>query len=216
MVLKLTKFIIFCSFFIFLNIATANAETTFTPEVGIGGDFTKDANVPVSNSTATIAEYIKQIYKYLIGVVAIIAVVVMMLGGITWITAGGSPARVGDAQAWIKASLTGLLLVMFSYVILKTVNPALVNFQVHSIVPVAIKDPSAGETGCCIVTAIALSATAHGALPAKDCGDTTYSSCCTIDKNQASGCKFESASRIKLFKLGQKCDESMGCPPKAP
>ncbi|MCX6796684.1 MAG: hypothetical protein NTW06_04285, partial [Candidatus Falkowbacteria bacterium] len=147
MFLKFIKIAItFCLFFIFLNITTANAQTNFKPQIGIGGEFTKGANVNVTNNTQTIAEYIKQIYKYLIGIVAIVAVVVMMLGGIIWITAGGNPSRVGEAKSWITASLTGLILVMFSYVILKTVNPELVNFKVQTITPIKL-DSSSSTTG---------------------------------------------------------------------
>jgi hypothetical protein len=91
-------------------------------------DGTKTCSVP------WMADYVIAIYKYAVGAIGILAVVVMMLGGIIWITAGGSPSRVGEAKAWITASLTGLLLVMCSYTILYLINPGLVNLK-----PIEIK-----------------------------------------------------------------------------
>jgi cell wall-associated NlpC family hydrolase len=73
-----------------------------------------------------IAEYIAGIYKYAIGIVGILATVVMMIGGVMWIMSGGNQTTVGEAKAWITASLTGLIIALSSYMILYQVNPALV------------------------------------------------------------------------------------------
>ncbi len=73
-----------------------------------------------------IAEYIAGIYKYAIGIVGILSAVVLMIGGILWIVAGGNATTIGEAKAWIGASLTGLVIALCSYLILYQVNPALV------------------------------------------------------------------------------------------
>ncbi len=86
-----------------------------------------------SCSTPWIGEYIAAIYKYLIGIVGIIAVLVMMLGGVVWMTAGGSASRIGEAKSWISASLTGLILVLSSYTILYYINPQLVSLKAITI-----------------------------------------------------------------------------------
>lgn len=120
----------------------------FIPEITIGGNFVANQPVEVSASTQTIGEYIKQIYKYLIGTVGIVAVVVMMYGGVVWMMSLGNSSRVTEARAWIGASLIGLLLVFFSYAILRTINPDLVNFKAKEINP--IKLPTKIDTsGCC-------------------------------------------------------------------
>lgn len=77
----------------------------------------------------TIGEYIQAIYNYAIGIVGILAAVVLMFGGVIWLTAGGSPERVKEAKAWIGASISGLILVLCSYMILNTINPDLVSFK---------------------------------------------------------------------------------------
>ena len=95
-----------------------------------------------NKSTRPIAEYIRVIYKYAIGIVGILATVMMMVGGMMWILSGGSPERAGEAKAYIAASLTGLVLTLCSYMIVATVNPALVDLKITDVGPV-------GELGCC-------------------------------------------------------------------
>lgn len=75
-----------------------------------------------------IGEYISGIYKYAIGIVGILAAVVLMIGGIIWLLAGGNATRVGEAKAWIGASLTGLVIALCSYMILYQINPSLTQF----------------------------------------------------------------------------------------
>jgi len=95
-----------------------------------------------------IGEYINAIYKYAIGIVGILAAVVLMIGGVIWITAGGNQTRVGEAKAWIGASLTGLVLALGSFLILQTVNPKLVEIN-----PISVKKVDKLENndsgGCC-------------------------------------------------------------------
>lgn len=89
-----------------------------------------DANgKPTKCAFPWIGEYIAGIYKYAIGIVGILAAVVLMIGGVIWIMAGGSATAIGEAKAWIGASLTGLIIALTSYLILYQVNPALVNFN---------------------------------------------------------------------------------------
>ena len=129
----------------------------FVPQVGIGKDIQKgvtttNASIDNGDGTKTIQgtmlpTYIIAIYKYAIGIVSIVATVVMMIGGIIWMTAGGNGARVGEAKAWIGASLTGLTLAISSYLILSIINPNLVKFK-----PIKMKTISSVTTGCCSYT----------------------------------------------------------------
>ena len=143
---------IFCFqfFCLIILLATPNisraADPTFTPQVGIPGtEFDAGKTFTFNTkSTKPIGLYIQAIYKYAIGIVGILATVVMMVGGIVWLTAGGNPTRIGEAKAYIGASLTGLILALSSYLILATINPALVNLKESGIAQVA-----STVTGCC-------------------------------------------------------------------
>ena len=122
------------------------------PQVGIPGsefdtgktyDFSKDA------STKPIALYIQAIYKYAIGIVGILAAIVLMFGGVLWIVAGGNASQISEAKAWIGAALTGLILALTSYLILYTVNQALVNLQTSAVPGVSNLSGSCMVDGLC-------------------------------------------------------------------
>jgi hypothetical protein len=126
--------IILLSLFLIILVASPALASKFLPGApgteGVGG--------------SSIANYIKAIYQYAVGSVGILAAIVMMFGGILWITAGGNPGRVENAKSWIFAALTGLVIALTSYMILYMINPALVKFEA---LPVAPGDDI--TLGCC-------------------------------------------------------------------
>ena len=129
-ILFLLVFIIQLSFLIVLLILPQTSQAvSFTPQVS-GLDYKFNSS---DTSTGNIANYIKAIYKYAIGIVGILAAIVLMFGGVRWIVAGGNTTQISEAKAWIGAALTGLVLALTSYLILNTVNPALVNLQTANI-----------------------------------------------------------------------------------
>lgn len=97
-----------------------------------------ELQVPIGGQkeVSGIAQYVKLVYEYGTGVVGILAAVVLMIGGLMWLTAGGSQERVKSAQDWIKAALTGLIIALCSYIILLTINPDLVKFRPIMVEPV--------------------------------------------------------------------------------
>ncbi|HTX86588.1 MAG TPA: hypothetical protein VMC41_00795, partial [Candidatus Nanoarchaeia archaeon] len=76
-----------------------------------GGQTTFTGSIKFNNSTAPIAQYIMLIYTFAVSAVGIVAAVVLMIGGLMWITAGGNASNVSEAKAMITASITGLVLV---------------------------------------------------------------------------------------------------------
>ncbi len=72
-----------------------------------------------------IAEYVGAIFKYSILAIAILAVIVMMMGGVMWLTAAGNAQRVSEAKTWVINSLGGLILSLGSFLLLNTINPEL-------------------------------------------------------------------------------------------
>ncbi len=76
-----------------------------------------------------IAEYIALIYKYTVGVGAILATAMIVWGGIVYLTAGGVPERITRAKEYISNALIGLVLLYTSYLLLQTLNPDLVKLR---------------------------------------------------------------------------------------
>lgn len=75
-----------------------------------------------------LAQYIQVVYAWGVRVAAIAAVIAIMVGGLLWLTSGGAE-RLGKAKELIGNAVIGLLLALFSFVILKTVNPDLVRLS---------------------------------------------------------------------------------------
>ncbi|MCL4405457.1 MAG: hypothetical protein M1361_00680 [Patescibacteria group bacterium] len=66
------------------------------------------------------------ILDWAIGIGATVAVGIIVYGGILYTLSAGSESRRVDAIEWIKAAIYGLLILLASYIILNTINPALV------------------------------------------------------------------------------------------
>src|SRR3989344_4292787 len=52
----------------------------------------------------------------------VLAVVMLLIGGIRWITAGGDEKAVGSARNMITAALIGLVIVLVAYALIKLVE----------------------------------------------------------------------------------------------
>ncbi len=84
--------------------------------------------VPILNTrrVQNLPEYIKVTYEFIVAAIAVLAVVKIMVGGISWVTAGGNAESISDAKSHIFNALIGLGLALMSYIILAALNPALV------------------------------------------------------------------------------------------
>lgn len=94
-----------------------------------------------------IGQYINVLYRYIIGIAAILAAVMILVGGFIWLSSAGNPSRITQAKEFIFGALTGLLLALFSYLILYTLNPNLVNLspiKIYVIDPTEIGDSTPG------------------------------------------------------------------------
>ncbi|MDD2807417.1 MAG: pilin [Patescibacteria group bacterium] len=76
-----------------------------------------------------IGQYISALYQYGIIAAAILATVMIMIGGFLWLTSGGSPNRISRGKEFIMSSISGLLLALFSFIMLFSINPALINLK---------------------------------------------------------------------------------------
>ncbi len=160
-----------------IAIAQEDKNITYKMQVGIPGTDFADEITMDKGSTYYIALFVQAIYKYGISVVAILAAVMIMAGGIIWLTSAGSQERVGKAKDLIIGSLTGLILLFGSWVVLNTINPRLVNFDLSN-----IDNIYKLEIGCCIEESVGLNQQTYNIAQMKtkiDCNGTWY------DKNYA-------------------------------
>ncbi len=75
---------------------------------------------------ATFGQVLSRLYVFGIGLVGISALIMVVFGGVKYMTAAGSPQRIGDAKSTITNALFGVALALISWILLYTINPDLV------------------------------------------------------------------------------------------
>jgi hypothetical protein len=101
----------------------AQVDTSYTPLTTVPGVF--KANEP-TNPVAVL----KNLYGFAIGVGAIIGIVMIMYAGFEYMYVESVTGK-SDAKKRIQDVFLGLAVILGSYLLLRTINPALVNFNVN-------------------------------------------------------------------------------------
>lgn len=70
--------------------------------------------------------YLSNLYRITVGFAAVLAVVMIVWGGIEYIASAANPSAKENAKKRIWAAIGGLLLALLSFLILQTINPSLV------------------------------------------------------------------------------------------
>lgn len=142
----LLKKIIFLSFFLSLffiytpenaNAIGVTEPLKFQPQTTIPNLWTRGTEVTLEKSdTSIIANMIKGFYNYGIGIAGILAAIMLMAGGIIWLTSAGSSEKVSQAKNLLGGSIIGLVILFGSWIMLRTINPALVDFRIQDVKPI--------------------------------------------------------------------------------
>lgn len=93
-------------------------QRTFTSIIAINGD----------NTFAGLADYISTLYKYLVPVMALVAIVMMMIAGLQYILSRGNPSAVKQAKERIVQAVVGIVLLLSAYTLARLLDPRLVSF----------------------------------------------------------------------------------------
>ncbi len=90
--------------------------------------FKFSVDIPGVTEPATdIGEYIARIYQLSLGLASMLALGMIIWGGIEYTIAAGNVARQADARDRITQALLGLILLFGAYLILNTIDPGLTN-----------------------------------------------------------------------------------------
>ena len=135
-----------------------------------------------------IGQYIAAIYKYAIGIVGILAGIMIVIGGLLWLTAGGAADRVSTAKSFIESSLVGLVIALTSYLLLYAINPNLVGFESLKVKYIEQVDwPTVVEAGIGYSDPTAEQEEESIASPAVASGDTERGQLLSVCKPKNSG-----------------------------
>ena len=78
----------------------------------------------------TVPGLIQGLYLFALSLAGVLAFGAIVYGGVKYATGRGNPGAETDARSWITGALLGLLLLAGAYIILQTVNPALVTLGI--------------------------------------------------------------------------------------
>ncbi len=86
----------------------ASAQTAFTIE---------DIGTTLGLGTADLKEVVINIIQWVLGILALVAVVMIIVGGVRWMTAGGNEEHVEGAKKIITAAVIGMIIVLLAWAI---------------------------------------------------------------------------------------------------
>lgn len=119
--------------------AEPSAADNINVELKVPLPFVKTTDGKVQN----LKDYIEGVYRLLIGLGALFAVVMIIIAGYQWMLSGGSADKTGDAKKRMWNASIGLVLAMLSYIILNTISSRLVELRLPKVD--AIRQEIAGQ-----------------------------------------------------------------------
>jgi len=126
---KLSLFFLI-SIFLFGTLAFVLAEER---ELEVQYPTVPGAITPTTVEGTQLPDYVKYIFNFAIIIAGAVAFGVITWGGIRWLTSAGDPSKLKDAKDQIFAAFLGLIILLSSYLILTTINPQLVIFEVEEL-----------------------------------------------------------------------------------
>ena len=108
--------------------------------------YTLEFPLPGMQSVSDPGEYISLLFVFGLGLVGFLAVAAIVVGGIMYMT-GSTVGKVDRAKQIIWGAVSGLVLLLCSYLLLFTIDPTLVNLSPFQLKPANIP-ASQGGTKC--------------------------------------------------------------------
>ena len=90
--------------------------------VSLAGDLIAAAPDPAAPAVKTIPEVIDGLKLWIMGILAAVATLFLVIGGLRYMTAGGDPAQAEQAKGNFKAALAGYALAVLAPVILQVLQ----------------------------------------------------------------------------------------------
>lgn len=128
--MKKILFLILLSFILLGAFGLASAQREL--EV----DYPKLPGTEVAPQTVegtTLPDYVVYIFNFAVAIVGLMAFVSLTIGGIKWYTSAGDPGKLAAAKNQLFSALLGVIILLLSYMILTTINPQLVIFEVSGL-----------------------------------------------------------------------------------
>lgn len=83
------------------------------------------------------ATFIIEFYEFAIPAGVLVATVLIMIGGVIWITSAGDQGRISKAKEFIIQPIIGVVILFGAYILLAYINPNLVNLKIPTLQEIA-------------------------------------------------------------------------------
>jgi len=90
------------------------------PEINIPGIGTTTLSLGMD-----LGALIAWLYYFIITISGLAAFIMLIWGGVQWLTSAGNPSKMGEARDRIGSALLGIVIILASWLILNTVDPNL-------------------------------------------------------------------------------------------
>lgn len=119
-------------------VSTATAATTdtsnFVPDIKLPGQFESEPQ-----DSQLMGKYFRAVYIYMVYVVGVLAVVMLIYGGVKWVAAAGNAGQINDAKDVITNAIIGLVIGLTSFLLLNIINPKLLSLSLPGVTNVSVK-----------------------------------------------------------------------------
>jgi len=103
------KIVLFTSLALLVLPFVASAQVTSYSIENIGGS--------IGLGTADLKATVINVIQWVLGILALVAVIMIIYGGFMWMTAGGNEEKVEKAKKIISAAVIGLIIVLLAWAI---------------------------------------------------------------------------------------------------
>ncbi len=109
------------------GIVTASVVALPMVAMASGVDLGLNYATAIGLGTQDVRSTVSNVIKAFMGLLGIVAVVIILLGGFKWMTAGGNEEKVAEAKKLIISGVIGLVIIMSAYAIAQFVVNAIIN-----------------------------------------------------------------------------------------
>lgn len=126
---KIIKYFIFS---IVLSIFLFPLFTLAADDTAVDSKYPTIAGITIYDGSSA-ADVVLYVFNLLIAIGAFIAVVMVVMGGIEWMTSSGNVSKIESSKSKIKNALLGVAILVGSYFILTAINSNLVNVNISTL-----------------------------------------------------------------------------------
>ena len=98
-----------------------------------GGAYQNQEKIPGFGQTTSFPTYLKQIVNFGFAAIGILAMFMLMIGAYQYLMAAGNIAKEESAKTTISSAFSGLVLGLVAFLLLRTINPDLVSFNLATL-----------------------------------------------------------------------------------